>query len=128
MITLLETEVNERFQHSKEETSHMLGEHTEKCNRKISKMNDSLTSLRNELARVLDLYGSLRQTVTKHTNEMETVRSIFKKSCDSVRQIDAELTAKLESLRRDGEAVRGGCDERCLQDSMCNLTALFVSF
>ncbi|VDK56710.1 unnamed protein product [Cylicostephanus goldi] len=96
MVTLLETEVNEQFQHSRDEAEQSLDEHSEKCNRKNLKINESINSLRNDVARLLDYYGSLRQIVTKHTDEMETLKLTFRKSCNSVKQTGAELKAQLE--------------------------------
>ncbi|KHJ82268.1 hypothetical protein OESDEN_18040 [Oesophagostomum dentatum] len=125
MITLLETEVNERFQQQKEEEARMLREQREKCTRSTSRISDSINSMRNEMVQLIELHSSLRQTIAKHATDMEAIRTSFNSSYDSVQHIAAELTEKLENLRRNGD--RTGYPTQFLQNStnMYNLPALF---
>ncbi|KAK6748279.1 hypothetical protein RB195_001109 [Necator americanus] len=78
MITLLETEVNERFQQRKEEVDRLLDDHVEKRVDNGHKIAD----------------------------ELDKMRTTFESCCDSVNQTAAELNAKLENLRRETEEIR----------------------
>ncbi|KAK6019280.1 hypothetical protein OSTOST_15089 [Ostertagia ostertagi] len=96
MISRIETEVCGRSEHNKDEMTGALREYAKKCDEKLNATNEALLAVRADLARVSDQCSSLRQTSLKHANEIEAVRATLKTSCDSVRQVADELTAKLE--------------------------------
>ncbi|EPB69076.1 hypothetical protein ANCCEY_11829 [Ancylostoma ceylanicum] len=104
MITLLETEVNERFQQINQDVTRGLDEHMKKCNHSASKTTASVNSVRSELVRVIELCHTLRQTVSKHSIEMEAIRTSLRASNESMRQTTAELNDKLEVIAFAGKA------------------------
>ncbi|RCN49111.1 hypothetical protein ANCCAN_04856 [Ancylostoma caninum] len=127
MITLLETEVNERFQQINQDVTRQVDEHVKKCSHSTSKTTASVNSVRNEMVRVIELCHTLRQTVSKHSMEMEAIRTTLRASCDSVRQTAAELNDKLETLKRERDEIRAVCAEHRSNRNMnlCGLSALF---
>ncbi|EYB82443.1 hypothetical protein Y032_0360g3454 [Ancylostoma ceylanicum] len=127
MITLLETEVNERFQQINQDVTRGLDEHMKKCNHSASKTTASVNSVRSELVRVIELCHTLRQTVSKHSIEMEAIRTSLRASNESMRQTTAELNDKLESLKRERDELRAICAEHRSHRNLnlCNLNALF---
>ncbi|KAK6038231.1 hypothetical protein COOONC_24267 [Cooperia oncophora] len=101
MVSRIETEVSGRSEHDKDKMASVLRDYAKKCDEKLNATNDTLLTVRAELSRIGDQCHSLRQTSLRHTNEIEAVRNSLKTSCDSVRQIAEELTAKLEMATSD---------------------------